>query len=126
MSDLTDEELFSIECSLGGPKTVQTSQSETCRMLRELQTLRAAKAADRERVRQVVKEACMAVERTAVTAVHIEKLDAIIDRAAEQLSGAAMPNSQELEQLKYLRSECVVDDYPDAAQFLDRLLGASK
>jgi hypothetical protein len=38
--------------------------------------------------RQVVKDACLAVERTAVTAVPIEKLDAIIDLAVGRLAQA--------------------------------------
>lgn len=42
-------------------------------------------AADKERVRQVVRDACCAVERTAVTAVRIEKLDAIVERAVDEL-----------------------------------------
>lgn len=41
MSDLTDEEIVSIERSLGGPSRVAVSNSETCRMLHELQRHRA-------------------------------------------------------------------------------------
>lgn len=42
MSDLGDDEIKSIERSLGGPSRVAVSNSETCRMLAELQRRRSA------------------------------------------------------------------------------------
>lgn len=41
MSNLTDDELDSIERSLGGPSLVATSKSETCRMVAELRRRRS-------------------------------------------------------------------------------------
>lgn len=60
--------------------------SVTSRMARDLRDLRAAGEASRERVRGVVRSACLAVERKAVTAVPIHELDAIIDRADDALA----------------------------------------
>jgi hypothetical protein len=41
-----------------------------------------------ERTRKVIRNACLAVERTAATAVPIEKIDVIVEQAVEQLAAA--------------------------------------
>lgn len=94
MSDLTDDQLDSIEDSLGGPQQVAASKSETCRMLAELRRHRSARAADAERVRSVVREViCSRIVR----GDRIETMDdvmAIADRVAEQLAGAVVGLSE--------------------------------
>lgn len=87
MSDLTDEELASIERSLGGPSNVMTSRSETCRMVAEIKRHRAAQALDEEGVRKIV----LGILFDLLPGdVKVDLADAIANRAARQLAGAAV------------------------------------
>lgn len=87
-----------------------------------------------DEVRAVVREACLAVERTAVTAVRIEKLDAIVDRAVAQLSGLVGLSEEERSRALLMRSRAqgkVIEwegwptqkMYIEEVALLDRLLG---
>lgn len=136
MSDLTDERIAELVKHWGG---YALEERATRTALLELQRHRTDQAADEERVRSVVREAGLAVERTAVTAVRIEKLDAIIDRAAKQLAGAGVRlTAEDAAGLQAIRNEIdgtwnlePIPGVPDTAQWmlirrgmglLDRLL----
>lgn len=70
-----------------------------------------------DEVRAVVREACVAVERTAVTAVRIEQLDAIIDHAAAKLAGRVALSDGDRDDLDGLRAYTAASTdwsaYPD-------------
>lgn len=86
MSDLSDDEIKSIERSLGGPSNVFASRSETCRMLAELVRRRAQPVLTADRVRDVVMAAALDI----LGRGHIERMHTasrIADRAAEKLAG---------------------------------------
>lgn len=92
----------------------------------ELQRWRAMRASEKERVRSVVKSEILRLITTDGPVATEDEADVIAGRAAEQLAGTDIPSGQELKQLLYLRSECVLDDYPAAVQYLDRVLARSK
>lgn len=106
-------------------KALHVRLDEVQKQAERIRQLEAAQAADEERVRSVVKEACLAVERTAVTAVRIEKLDAIIDRAAKQLASAAVRlTDEDVDTIRHIRLELIDANcrFIPALPFLDRLL----
>lgn len=103
--------------------------------LRELQQLRAAKAADRERIVGEVIHHALRVMRDRDGDRRINDTEraercvlvaGIATRVADALAVPQRPvlSEEELSQLRELRSECAVDDYPAAGPALDRLLSA--
>ncbi len=133
MGDLTDDELASIERSLGGPALVATSKSETCRMLAELKRHRAAQSASAERVRSVVREtlhariACVAGWDGFSPGSINRMVEDVADRVASQLGPVGL-SAEEREVLAILRDDLQFTTPTHAAvvrPILDRLLGAT-
>lgn len=141
MGDLSNDELDSIERSLGGPQLVATSKSETCRMLAELRRHRAAQSASAGRVRTLVHaEAYSVIHRGTIGAFDVSQLaDAIAERVSAQLGPVGLSDADRatINWLKALAAAGVFEGIIDpvgvehtrrcreSIALLDRLLGVT-
>lgn len=121
MTDLTDDELRArLKYAMG-----EHGLEPFVEPLRELQNRRVAVAADKERVRAVVREAALRIANP--TLVGHETANAIADRVAEQLAGAtACLSAGDVALLRAARDSYARIVRLDFVALFDRMLAAQE